>query len=249
MIQLKKIKDQFDGNFDLGVLSGDTIMRITNRPIKDDGIKEFGIVYQPKTDSLWRSFKSVLVVVKYESIPLLYNIYYITNDILQDVYPDKFTAISIDYKQAAIETRLGVRAMNSLVHHPKFCFDFKIAAFGCTEEIDGYEPFYHHLEDKILDLCLGCTDCKRHCPATAIHFNYGTPPWFDYVACDRHIGSGMRDYYLRHANPPPRPFDPINWNSRGFINDRGVIYKDGEVAQMDLCQVCQRQPRCSNPRK
>jgi len=244
MIQLKRIKELFNEDFDFGVINSESLMRISNRPIKEDGVKEFGIDYNHKNDKLWRSFKCALVGIKYEPVPLIYDIYYLIYSKLQENFKDKFVTISIDYKRAAIEAGLGVRAMNSLVYNEKFCFDFKIAVFGCIEDITGYENKYYPLEDKILDLCNGCTDCRDKCPVKAIHFDENSTPWLDHIACDLHIGSKMRDYYMHNAVPTPRPFDPIDWNTRGFRNINGVIYKGNEIVKMNICQICQRQPKC-----
>ena len=133
----KKINRLFDPKeWDIGMISKEEMIRCANSPLKIH-YQSPGMKYNFYTDSIWRKFKSALIVVRFTPDPAIYDFYYEVSDILKEV--EGWRHIYFDYKKAAIYAGLGVRAKNSLVHNRKFAFNCKILALGFEEEITGYK--------------------------------------------------------------------------------------------------------------
>ena len=223
-MKFAKINKLFDPKeWDIGMLNKEEMLKCANSPLKIH-YNSPGMKYNSFTDSMWKKFKSALIVVRFTPDPAIYDFYYEVSDILKEV--KGWRHIYFDYKKAAIYAGLGVRAKNSLVHNRKFAFNCKILALGFEEEITDYERKEPDFD--ILKACIGCDDCLRNCPVDAIKHEglKEKGHWIDWVACDKYLGKQLREEWKKTQNPLMTDYEfeklelkDIIWKKNGFSYD------------------------------
>jgi|TARA_Y100000296_G_scaffold83918_2_gene115979 Pyruvate/2-oxoacid:ferredoxin oxidoreductase delta subunit len=178
--------------------------------------------------------------------------------------------IYTNFKEAAIQAGLGVRAKNSLVYSYRFGFESKICVIGFDETIKDI-PTNRRVNKKVWNRCVGCWDCAINCPVKAIH-NDGNDlknNWLDSSKCDNFIGYGdlpdipsIKKFWHKNVYPelPEQEVTklktaiqvkekygtmlPFDRNGYTFHSSFGPK-KDGKPISIPHCRECTSQPRCS----
>ena len=179
--------------------------------------------------------------------------------------------IYTNFKEAAIQAGLGVKAKNSLVYSYRFGFDSKICVIGLDETIKDI-PTNKRVNKKLWNRCIGCWDCAINCPVKAIH-NDGDKMenhWLDSGACDNFIGLGdhptipsVKQFW--HKNVYPKlskkevaklnTFEKVKkkygkfglpFDKNGYtIHSSFGVKKHNKPVSVPMCRECTSQPRCT----
>jgi ferredoxin len=166
--------------------------------------------------------------------------------------------IYTNYKEAALQAGLGIRAKNSLIYNYRFGFNSKICVIGFNDLIVN-TPINKHVNRELLDLCVGCWDCSINCPVKAIH-NKGNKMennWLDSSKCDGFIGTGNDTIpgKLKFIHERMYPKIPIEIMSFNLVNSLECIngyefvipfgyMKDKKPISMPICYECGTQLKC-----
>jgi ferredoxin len=211
-------------------------------------------------------FPNALVLVRKTEVTLDYSL----NDEAERIfeahgfaYQKSYIEIYTNFKMAAILAGVAVRAKNSLVYSRKFGFDCKICCYGFQEIIVDVPAVTPDLG--FLKACDNCDDCRRNCPAGAIH-NQREPFWLDSTACAAFFVMSYHDtipsikkYWHKYVHPEIeletvksiRNWNQLAWNANGYKipdgpGNRGQTpCKDGKPVYPPICRECQVQPKCS----
>ena len=249
-IQYKEIRDLFhDKTWDVSYLSEAGFSRAGSSPIK----AKFHLHGYDTTDDIHSLVWNGIVVAKHLESTNDYSFYKEAEEILLTKFDrTKFVAAYTNFKEAAILSGMGVRAKNSLIYNRKFGFQCKFMAFMFPSKIVNYPEVKP--DRTILDLCIGCDDCIRNCPANAIHED-----WIDAKSCDNYIGQNMVMHWYEKMKPDiPREvvetwttwetIPKLEWGQGidGFYESEGwTLKKDGVVIPIPHCKECTLQPKCS----
>lgn len=265
-ISFNYLKDLFDETFDVGYLSAEQLKFCANHPIKQTiNLSDKPGVANFTNHTHFKNFTNAIVILKEGSVWDYSHYDEIVNTLEREGLVNWFE-IYINYKEAAIQSGLGVRARNSLVYSYKFGFDCKIACVGFIDEITDI-PTNKRVNDKIWKRCIGCNDCYNACPVKAIH-NKGDRVWIDGMACDNFLGysdhpkiPSIKKFWHKNVHPeiPKDAIDAIQtfhdaveilgqnlpWDKNGYTFDGNVTRKDGQKVNIPVCRECTSQPRCS----
>ena len=218
--------------WDVGYISATQLKICASLPIKSKA-HLFG---QDFTNSVhFSNLRNCIVLIRNNAIPGDYNFYEEAVAIMRKSNFKKWQMIYTNFKEAALQAGLGVRAKNSLIYSYRFGFDSKICVIGFDNEITD-PPTDKKVNKKLWDTCTGCNDCMINCPAKAIHHE-GDNSWLDGAACDDFIGAGDH----------PRIPSLKKYQEKGYtpMGSFGGLYKDGKIAPVSFCRECTSQPRCS----
>ena len=109
-----------------------------------------------------------IVLARYSDVTSDYSLYQDSFDILNNnLRKDSFQQVYVNFKEAALLSGIGSRARNSLIYNRKFGFNCKFCAYVLEDDIIDTENLKP--QKNLLDLCEGCDDCIKNCPANAIH--------------------------------------------------------------------------------
>lgn len=262
VVNFQQLKNLFDPQeWDVGILSDDYYDECMNSPIKAVS-HPYGIDMSKNPISSYitahgKDIKSFLVLAKKSLTTNDYSLYKESSEILQRA-GYQYVPVYLNFKKAVVLSGMGTVAKNSLVYNRKFGFQTKFCMYaveqGLFEEVDDIE-----VNRGLLDLCDGCDDCIKHCPANAIHETY-----VDAKKCDNFIGFGNHDelssikwnwwervgkHRGKYTEEEVRAWssgkdNDLHWDGEYEAID-GIIYKYGSPVDLDHCRRCQEQPRCS----
>ena len=244
-----------EDKWDLGILKDTPYKKVLNKPVKA-ACHFRGEMMTNRLQAPYQS-NNTIILARASEVAADYSLYEEANQILKKYIDDnKCIQIYLNFKEAAIYSGIGVRAKNSLIYNKKFGFQCKLCAFTFLDEIVNYpEP---QINEDLLDICDGCTDCITNCPAKAIYEDF-----IDGNACDTFVGVGNSDkqisikwfwYELVKPDIPRKiveswtTLEDFNSNivwANGYEMTPNGLMKDGKVIEMPLCRLCQEQPRCS----
>lgn len=208
-IPFKVLKDLFpEANWDVGYLSAENLHRCANHPVKKISLD---VVENFSNDIHFNETTNCIVLIR-KGHTWDYTIYMEAYSILKlsqlDNLNIKYHIIHTNYKEAAILSGVGVRALNSLIYSYKFGFDHHITAIRFEDEIVDY-PTNARINYQIWNRCLGCDDCANACPAQAIH-NKGDPmSWWidgskciDFILYNNHPKiPSIKDFWYKNVHP------------------------------------------------
>jgi ferredoxin len=255
-INYKELSSLFpEDKWDIGVLKDISYKKVLNKPVKA-ACHFRGEMMTNRLQAPYQS-NNTIVLARASEVAADYSLYEEANQILKKyIDTNRCIQVYLNFKEAAIYSGIGVRAKNSLIYNKKFGFQCKLCAFTFLEELTDYtEPV---INEGLLDICDGCSDCIVNCPAKAIYEDF-----IDGNACDTFVGVGNNDkqisikwfwYELVKPNIPREIVE--SWNTLEDFNSNIVwangyemtpngLMKDGKVIEMPLCRMCQEQPRCS----
>lgn len=255
-IDYNKISNLFpEDKWDIGILKDILYKKVLNKPVKA-ACHFSGEMMTNRLQAPYQS-NNTIVLARTSEVAADYSLYEEAKKNLKNYIEDnKCVQVYLNFKEAAIYSGIGVRAKNSLIYNKKFGFQCKLCAFTFLDEIINYpEPI---INEGLLDICDGCSDCMINCPAKAIHEDF-----IDGNACDTFVGVGNNNnqtsikwfwYNLIKPNISKKVVE--SWNtledfntnivwSNGYEMTPNGLMKDGKVIEMPLCRLCQQQPRCS----
>lgn len=263
-ISFNEIKKLFNSEYwDVGVISEKQLLQCAHMPIKWK-MHTYGADFT--NDIHFDKLANTIILIR-DGHTWDYTHYDEAFQIMLNSSFDNWSPIYMNFKEAAIMAGLGVRARNSLVYSYKFGFDCHIAAIKFNDEIIDL-PTNRRINKKMWKRCEGCDDCRKACPAGAIH-NEEEPYWLDSSACDNFIGisdhptiPSIKTFWHKHVYPdiPKEIVDQIKttfdvekhlgvkqlpWNRNGYSFDGQVVRKDGVPVNIAFCRECTSQPRCS----
>ena len=249
-IDFSLIEELFDpSEWDVGFLSESGFSRSSASPIKIK-FHEFGYDITNTIHSLvWNG----IVLARKTETTNDYSLYEEAQDILLSEFEQtRFVPTYTNFKESALLSGIGTRARNSLIYNRKFGFKCKFCAFMFVSKIVNTPE--EKINHGLLDLCEGCDDCIKNCPAGAIHEN-----WVDAKACDNHIGQDIKWFWYEKMQPDIPLSEVESWKNfntlpelewgqgvDGFYEKDGwKLKKDGVVIPIPHCGECTLQPRCS----
>ena len=249
-IEYDEIRDLFDDKtWDIGYLSEAGFSRAGSSPIK----AKFHLHGYDTTADIHSLVWNGVVVAKHLESTNDYSFYKEAEEILLTKFDQtKFVAAYTNFKESAILSGIGVRAKNSLIYNRKFGFQCKFMAFMFPSKIINYPK--ETSNRNLLELCNGCDDCIKNCPANAIHED-----WIDAKACDHHIDQDIKWFWYEKMKPNISYEEVDSWKDYntmphmtwgqgvdGFYERDGwKLKKDGVVIPIPHCRECTLQPRCS----
>jgi ferredoxin len=266
MIDFNTVANLFDESWDISTITQEQLSFVLNKPIKR--------VYHPHgvkmvNDMHYRFDSNVFILIKdghtwdYTHYDEAIDIFAANTDIVGEINKD-WIPVYINFKEAAIQAGLGVRARNSLVYSYKFGFDCHVTAIMHFSKIENV-PTNKRVNKKLWPRCTDCYDCVNACPVQAIHAKE-EPYWLDGSKCDKFIGMGdhpripsVKTFWHEHVHPEvPKDIvdkvkgpetihliDHMQFDANGYTYDGQVVRKDGIAVNVPFCRECTSQPRCS----
>ncbi len=261
-VTFKQISELFDKTWSVGYISADQLLQCAYKPLKGKA-HPFGVEYV--NDIHFTNLNNAIILMK-AGHTWDYSLYEEAMEIMQKSGLDRWYPIYTNYKEAAIQAGLGIRAKNSMIYSLKLGFDCHIFALGFRTKIIDYpdRPVSH----KIWRHCRDCSDCIKACPAGAIHYSPDNP-WLDASACENSIFYGSEgsdvpsviEYWHKNVHPeiPNHIIDQVDnflespkflpkgirWDNKGYISNGLVVKKYGKAVLIPHCRECTSQPRCS----
>ena len=268
-INFSDIKNLFPKDkWDVGYLTATQLLKCAQRPIK---WKFYNYGSDFTNDIHFFGLKNCVVLIRYSEIPGDYRHYEEAISIMDKSSLGKGIMIYTNYKEAALQAGLGVRAKNSLIYTYRFGFDAKICVLGFNHEITN-TPTNTRVNKKLWNRCMGCWDCAINCPVKAIH-NDGDKMednWIDSGKCDDFIGladhptiPSIKNFWHKHVHPeiPKKEVNKLKtwfisqkkygkygfpWDKNGYTYDTSHgIKKGNKTIPVHYCRECTSQPRCS----
>ena len=191
-IDFVKLKNLFDPKeWDIAYVSADNFDKGGHKKVKEK-FHESGVNW---IDNVNATPYNGIILAKYVEETNYYSLYDESEEILSPEYKYNYGQVYVNFKEVALLSGFAHRAKNSLVYNRKFGFQCKLCAYMFVPPIINYEKLEPSTE--LLDLCNGCDDCIRNCPAAAI-----TEEGVDYKKCDTFIGWG---------NHPTIPTPSMKW--------------------------------------
>jgi ferredoxin len=263
-VLFEEISQLFDPNdWDVGVISKEQLLQCAYKPIKN----KFHVYGADFTNSVHFLGPTNTIILIRNGHTWDYSHYDQSVEILKKSGLKNWFPLYTNFKEAAIQAGLGVRAKNSLVYSYKFGFDCHIGAIGFVDEIVNL-PTNKRINEKLWKRCEGCDDCRKACPPGAIH-NEKEPYWLDSGKCDNFIGSSdhpdipsIKSFWHKNLYPEI-PVEIVNkiqnyfdtkkylgvdsypFDRHGYNFDGNTVKKDGKVVNIPFCRECTSQPRCS----
>ena len=255
---LSEIQKLFDPDlWDVGFLSKQNLKRSGSAPIKavthlsGHDLTSMGGKFTPYNG---------IVLARYSDVTSDYSLYQDSFDILNNnLRKDSFQQVYVNFKEAALLSGIGSRARNSLIYNRKFGFNCKFCAYVLEDDIIDTENLKP--QKNLLDLCEGCDDCIKNCPANAIHED-----WVDAESCDDFISWGdhptipsIKWFWYEKMKPNYTEEEVISWKNSNdgppFEWGQGIdgyyelgetyLTRDGKSVAVPHCNQCQCQPKCS----
>jgi Pyruvate/2-oxoacid:ferredoxin oxidoreductase delta subunit len=249
-INFTEIADLFDSNlWDIGYLDEHGFSRAGSSPVK----AKFHLFGYDTTSDLHALVWNGIVLARHLESTNDYSFYTESENLLLSKFDrSRFIATYTNFKESAILSGIGVRAKNSLIYNRKFGFQCKFVAFMFPSKIVNTPEVKPN--KNLLDLCEGCNDCIKNCPANAIHED-----WVDAKACDHHIDQDIKWFWYEKMQPDISYEEVDSWKDYntmphmtwgqgvdGFYERDGwKLKKDGVVIPIPHCRECTLQPRCS----
>ena len=268
-INFSTIKNLFPKDqWDVGYLTATQLLKCANKPIK---WKFYNCGADFTNDIHFYGLKNCVVLIKSSEIPGDYRHYEDAISIMDKSSLGKWIMIYTNYKEAALQAGLGVRAKNSLIYTYRFGFDAKICVLGFNREITN-TPTNTRVNKKLSNRCIGCWDCAINCPVKAIH-NDGDKMeenWIDSGKCDDFLGlsdhptiPSIKHFWHKHVHPELSKKEVnklktwniakkkygeygLPWDQNGYTFDGSHgLQKDNKTIPLNYCRECTSQPRCS----
>ena len=250
--------------WDVGYMSATQLKICAYSPIKWK-FHSFGLDFSNNIH--FNGLRNCIVLIKETPHTGDYEFYETAEGILSQSRFNQWDMIYTNFKEAAVQAGLGVKAKNSLLYSYRFGFDCKICVIGFNQTITDI-PTNRRVNKKLWNRCVGCWDCAINCPVKAIH-NDGNKMennWLDSSACDDFLGLGNHPTIpsvltLWHEKVYPElskkqvdelvpvvrknniglPFDKNGYTMDGSFG----VKKDGKPIPVPMCRECTSQPRCS----
>ena len=245
-------------NIKVSYLTADELRKVANFPIKQKQTSEISLSDLKKI----KENNGICLIILQGEITNTIN-----NSIIKKDIPKLLNSIPgikcshlyhLNRKFAAVTAGLGQYGKNQLVYNEDFGFHHTIWAFLIYNNITNLptrkKPKYSYIE-----LCTGCNECIKNCPAHAIHAD-DYPGWLDKNAC--------QDFFLfgDHEEIPSikqgvnlfldnkftkEQLKEIQDNESfekmfGFPNTENVVYKNEHTYKIDMqyCKECKNQLPC-----
>ena len=269
MIKFSSLKKLFPKDkWDVGYITATQLKICAYKPIKwkfhAEGMIDF------TNDIHFFGLRNCIVLIRHTSNTGDYDFYREAAHIMkQSAF--KWHVVYTNFKEAALQAGLGVRAKNSLIYSYRFGFDSKICVIGFDDKIIN-PPTNKRVNRKLWNRCVDCNDCSINCPAKAIHNNSDDIEhnWLDSSACDNFIAlsdhpkiPSIKKFWHQKVHPevPKKevnklktwfntkkkygkgglPFDKKGYTSHAAFG----IEKNGKPVVVPFCRECTSQPRCS----
>ena len=251
-ISYNDIINQFESDeWDFSYLTGLEMREVLNQPIKQaNAIGTFEL------KPLQYNNNTIFLIVAKHGYDYDYTI--------NKLFPIKIKKLNLKYeffdacnqKYAAVKAGLGQYAKNSLLHHPRFDFDFHLGIYILHDEIINL-PERNKADFTLLKQCEGCNDCINACPVHAINIGKNDRIWVDLELCDNfcHFGNNGRIpsikwNLIKHHNIPISNKDIYQiTNFQEWINKTGQyslnINGNQECVIYPICRECTSQKRCT----
>jgi len=268
MLDFSHIKNFFPKNeWDVGYLSSTQLKICAYSPIKWK-FGAYGLDFS--NDIHFTGLRNCIVLIRQTEETGNYGFYEEVTDIMRKS-SFRWSMIYTNFKEAAIQAGLGVKAKNSLIYSYRFGFESKICVIGFDETITNI-PTNRRVNKKLWNRCIGCWDCAINCPVKAIH-NEGDKMenhWLDSQACDDFIGlsdhptiPSIKKFWHQNVHPELSkkevtklntfnkvkkkygkhglPFDKNGYTMHPSLG----VKKDNKYVPVSMCRECTSQPRCS----
>ena len=265
-IDFVELKNLFDPKeWDVAYVSADNFDKGGHKKVKE----KFHVSGVDWIDNVDATPYNGIILAKYVEENSIYSLYDESEEILSAEYKYNYAQVYVNFKEVALLSGFAHRAKNSLVYNRKFGFKCKLCAYMFVPPIINYEKLEPSTE--LLDLCNGCDDCIRNCPAAAI-----SEEGIDGVKCDDFIGWGNHPTiptpsfkwfwyekigYKKHSREEVAswngvdklsPYGNRTWQlplGKGidgyYERDGWKLKRDGVYVSETCCKECQLQPRCS----
>jgi ferredoxin len=270
MIDFLEVKKLFpQKQWDVGFITSTQLKRCAYKPIKIVS-HFFGLNF---TNSIhFFGLRNCIVLIRNTPHTGDYGFYEEASDILNKSCYKKWRMIYTNFKEAALQAGLGVRAKNSLIYSYRFGFDSKICVVGFDEKITNM-PTNKRVNKKLWNRCVDCWDCAVKCPVKAIHndSNDIEDNWIDGGKCDNFISfsdhptiPSTKKFWHKYVHPeiPKKEVnklktcfdvdkkygkeDGLPWDKNGYTFHFSFgPKKDGKPINVPMCRECTSQPRCS----
>ena len=270
MIKFSSLKKLFPKDkWDVGYITATQLKICAYKPIKWK-CHTFGLDFT--NDVHFFGLRNCIVLIRHTSNHADYDFYGEAAHIMkQSAF--KWHMCYTNFKEAALQAGLGVRAKNSLIYSYRFGFDSKICVIGFDDKIID-PPTNKRVNRKLWNRCVDCNDCSINCPAKAIHNNSDDIEhnWLDSSACDNFLGisdhpriPSIKKFWHENVYPElskkevkelntrekvqkkyPGSGYVLPWNKNGYtFHSTYGAEKDGKPVDVPLCRECTSQPRCS----
>lgn len=221
----------------------------------------------------FKGLRNCIVLITQSSHAGDYSFYERVINIMNKSSFKKWRLVYTNFKEAAIQAGLGVKAKNSLVYSYRFGFDSKICAIGFDNKITNV-PTNKRVNHKLWNRCVGCWDCAINCPVQAIH-NKGNKMegnWIDGEACNEFMGlsdhpriPSVKKFWheniypelskkevtkLKTSSQVSKKYGAhhlgLPFDKNGYSRDvLSGARKDDKPINIPHCRECTSQPRCS----
>ena len=258
-LEIKKLFPQ--KQWDIGFITATQLLKCANNPIKTK-FHAFGLDFT--NDIHFFGLKNCIVLIKKTSHTGDYDFYEEAFNILKRSRFEKWGIIYTNFKEAALQAGLGVRAKNSLIYSYRFGFDSKICVVGFDKKITNI-PTNKRVNKKLWNRCVECSDCAINCPPRAIHDD-----WIDGSKCDNFIGvsdhhkiPSIKKFWHQKVYPEVSKkevtelktwfhikekygTDGLPFDKNGYtVHHSFGVKKDNKPIPIPFCRECTSQPRCS----
>ena len=164
----------------------------------------------------------------------------------------------LNRKMAAVTAGLGQYGKNQLIYNTDFGFHHSIWTFVIYNNVINL-PIRKEANYSYIDLCEGCNECIKNCPAQALHAD-DYPGWLDKTACQG---------FFQYGNHPIIPSTKYGINAFlgnkfseeelltiqdrekfkemfGFQNTESIVHQNGKTYRVDMhfCKECRNQLPC-----
>jgi ferredoxin len=273
-ISFELIKSLFQHtDWDVGYLDSESFKRCALSPIKETTYHNNQVVQNYTNNISFRGISNAIVLIR-KGHTWDYSLYEEAISILENSGLRHWYIVKLNYKEAAIQSGLGVRARNALIYSYKFGFDCHILVIKFEQKIIDF-PTNKRKNYKLWTRCRGCDDCLVACPPKAIH-NEGENPlsyWVDSIKCNEFLQysdhpniPSIKDFWSKYVHPeiPKSVIDKMTdtistaeqlsaygygtdmlYDANGYTYDGQAVKKDGIKVDVPVCRECTSQPRCS----
>ena len=243
----------------ISYLTAEELDMVANFPIKEEHSLE---ISSQELLNLIENKGICLVIIQGEKFNTTTHIKHIKDlvmDILNQLPEVEYTHLYyLNRKFAAMMSGLGQYGKNQLIYNSEFGFHHTIWTFAIHNTVINlpkrYAPKFGYM-----DMCEGCNECIKNCPAHALHGDL-YPGWLDKFKCQEFFQFGDHpiipsakygiNAFLGHPYTDEELKQAIDQNSFkklfGFVNTEGIVHKDDKTYRitMHYCKECRNQLPC-----